>query len=140
VEIRSLLLRYIDVINPNNDEKPVFPFLRDRLKTKIELDTSLFEGTTVLSDAESLDVRFSFRCSEPEGTVHLRFATGGSKNPDAIVMETMVQSQYQDIPELPKHFTEWLDQAHKIPSVWFRKLCDGELMRRFKSDERNDTA
>lgn len=137
IEVRSLLLRYIDVFHPKDDEKPILPFLRDKLKTNIELDNSLFEGTNVFSDAENFDLRFSFKCKKPAGTVHLRFATGGPKNPDAIVMETMVQSQSQDVPAMPGKFAEWLDQAHEIPSLWFRKLCDGDLMRRFNRDERN---
>ena len=130
--IDSILLRYIDAIDFDWEKEHLLDFLDRKLKTKIALPPSLFTDTRVGPSPVALDFTSSFRCTEPRGLVHLRFASGESRGKRSLIMETMVQSTEADVPQMPQGFAGWLDAAHGIPSTWFRLLTEGDLFRSFQ--------
>jgi uncharacterized protein (TIGR04255 family) len=129
---QSILLRYIDAIEVEWTQESILEFMKKELKTGIELPPALFEGTGVDQLPAGLDFRVSFRTHSPRGMAHLRFASGQSHDKDALILETMVQSADEDVPELPGAFAGWLEEAHRIPSTWFERLTEGNLYRRFQ--------
>jgi uncharacterized protein (TIGR04255 family) len=132
VQVQSLLLRYIDALEFDWDKESLLAFLEKDLRTKIVLPAPLFSDTGVGASPAGLDFTASFRCADPKGMAHVRFASGESKGKKALIMETMVQSTGSDVPSLPQGFTAWLDAAHEIPSTWFKRLTEGNLYRRFQ--------
>jgi len=129
---QSILLRYIDAIELPWTRESILGFMRKELKTEIELPPALFDGTRVDALPAGLDFRVSFKTQSPKGMAHLRFASGQSHEKDALILETMVQSADEDVPELPGAFEGWLEDAHRIPSTWFERLTEGNLYRRFQ--------
>jgi len=134
LNIESVLLRYIDAIEFDWEKESLLDFLDRKLKTKIVLPPSLFRDTRVRPSPVALDFTSSFRCTEPRGLVHLRFASGQSRGKRSLIMETMVQSTEADVPQMPEGFACWSDAAHGITSTWFRLLTEGDLYRSFQGD------
>ena len=132
LKVNRLLLRYIDAIAFDFKEDGIFSFLREQMKTKIELYQNLFEDTGVGKPPIGLDLRFSFASTEPKGAIHLRFARGKRKESDALIWETMVESASADIPEVQNAIADWTKEAHFLTDDWFFKLIEGELLRRFE--------
>lgn len=132
LKVNRLLLRYIDAFAFDFEKDDIFNFLREQMKTKIDLYQNLFEDTGVGKPPLGLDLRFSFAATEPKGAIHLRFARGKRKESDALIWETMVESVSSDIPEVQNAITDWIKKAHNLTDDWFFKLIEGELLRRFE--------
>jgi len=128
----SLLLRYIDGVPFDFQTGDVLAFLRKKLKTDIGLHHALFEDARVNAMAKALDLRFAFESAEPKGTIRLRFVRGHVQNSDALLWETVVESQSADLPALPDGIGPWAEAAHEVTHDWFFKLIEGELLERFK--------
>lgn len=130
-QISSLLLRYIDAVAIASEEQPL-DFLREYLKTKIELPPQLFIDALVSPNPSTFDLRSSFAVESPSGTVSIRFATGTTKGQRGIIWETALRSNDEQLPQLPETFSDWIESAHDLISNWFFKLIEGELYGRFE--------
>lgn len=132
LKVNRLLLRYIDAIAFDFDKEDIFAFLKKQMKSSISLHRKLFEDTGVEGKPLSSDLRFSFGCIKPKGTVHLRFVRGKKDKSGALIWETMVQSISQDVPRAKNEIANWVNEAHILTDDWFFKLIEGELLRRFE--------
>jgi len=132
LKVNRLLLRYIDAITFDFEKDDIFNFLKEQVKTKIDLYQELFKDTGVESLPLGLDLRFSFVSTEPKGAIHLRLARGKKKESDALIWETMVESVSVDINEVQDTIADWIKEAHNLTDDWFFKLIEGELLRRFE--------
>jgi hypothetical protein len=128
------LLRYIDGIPFDWKNESLSGFLRSQLKTEVQLPDSLFDKTGVEDKPHGMDLRCSYNCASPKGLAHLRLASGQCRGAEAVIMETMVQSQGADVPPMPDQFQAWLNAAHSVPSTWFKRLAAGDLMARFEGE------
>jgi uncharacterized protein (TIGR04255 family) len=127
----DLSLRYIDAMDFDYNVNNLLSFLSEKLKTKIELPSSLFQGTGVKEYPIGLNWQISFKQEKPGGIVSIRFATGQKDKSPSIIWETLVQTAGQHLPKIPDGFPQWLDDAHAITDDWFFKLIEGDLERRF---------
>ena len=132
LKVNRLLLRYIDAIAFDFEKDDIFTFLKEQVKTEINLHQKLFEDTRVREMPVGLDLRFSFASREPKGAIHLRFVRGKRKESDALIWETMVESVSEDIPKVQNEIADWIKEAHNLTDDWFFKLIEGELLRRFE--------
>ena len=132
LKIERLLLRYIDSVSLDREKNNALDFLRDYLKTRIELQPELFEDTGVSRVASNLDLRFSFPCDRPTGAMNVRFALGNTRGQEALIWETVVQSTGAEVPEDTQQIPAWLEEAHCLTHDWFFKMIEGELRRRFE--------
>ncbi len=87
LKVNRLLLRYIDAIAFNFEKDDVLGFLKEQMKTRIDLYRNLFEDTKVKKFPLGFDLRFSFAFTEPAGAIHLRFVRGKRKESDALIWE-----------------------------------------------------
>jgi uncharacterized protein (TIGR04255 family) len=133
LKIDSLMLRYIDAIDFDAASENILDFLRDKMKVDIVLPSKLF-SKNIRNRPMLFNWRSSFDCQKPKGMVSIRFFTGRRDGRPAIFWETMVQTKGNDIPTMPRHFTRWVESAHKIAHDWFFILIEGELERRFSND------
>ena len=131
LKIQSLILRYINAIEFNFDEQDALQFLKDQLKVNVALHAPLFEKTPVTPKPLEFDYRFSFNCIEPKGVIKLRLTRGKKRQLDALILEMIINSREDGIPELPSQLGTWLDDAHNVIEDWFFKLIEGELEKRF---------
>ena len=132
LKVNRLLLRYIDAIAFDFEKDNIFTFLREQVKTKINLYQDLFKDTRVKKLPLSLDLRFSFASTKPKGAIRLRFVQGKTKGSGALILETMVESVSEDAPKVQNEIADWIKEAHNLADDWFFKLIEGELLRRFE--------
>ncbi|MBI5195246.1 MAG: TIGR04255 family protein [Nitrospirae bacterium] len=129
LNFNSLLLRYIDAVEFDFKENNIYDFMAEKMKTTVRPYNVLFSDTGVDSVPISLDWRFSYPCTKPDGVIHLRFMRGKKENADALIWETMVQSTNKQVS---MKIADWLNDAHNLTDDWFFKLIAGELERRFE--------
>jgi uncharacterized protein (TIGR04255 family) len=132
--INGLMLRYIDAIEFDYGKDYVFDFLRNQLKTEVNLYQKLFENTNVKKKPTNFDLKFDFQSENPKGLIFLRFSKGYNKELDqyAILWETVVKSDEEDVPNNLDSIMNWIKNAHDLADDWFFKLIEGELEERFK--------
>ncbi len=132
LKIDRLLLRYMDAISFDFEKDDIFTFLKEQVKTKINLYQKLFEDTRVKKPPLDLDLRFAFASTEPKGAIRLRFVRGKKKESDVLIWETMVEAVSEDVPKVQNEIADWIQEAHNLTDDWFFKLIEGELLRRFE--------
>lgn len=132
LNVDGLLLRYIDATAFDFENDDILVFLKEQLKTEINLYQKLFEGTEVSNLPLGFDMRFSFSSAKPKGNVHLRFGRGKKEDSDALMWETVVQSVAEDIPKDAEGIVTWITEAHDLTDDWFFKLIEGELQTRLE--------
>ena len=132
LKANRLLLRYIDALNFDYGRDEIFTFLKEKMKTNIEIHEKLFENTEVNRLPLGFDLRFSFPSTKPKGATYLRFVRGKKEDTDSLIWETQVQSIGDDAPKVKNEITAWVKEAHKLTDDWFFKIIEGELLRRFE--------
>lgn len=132
LEIKGLLLRYIDAVNFDHEGDNIFNFLKENLKLTVNIYEKLFEDTGVNNLPISYDLRFSFPAKKPQSAVHLRFVRGKRNGTDALIWETQVQTVEDNIPNQKEEISTWVTEAHELTDDWFFKMIEGELLERFK--------
>lgn len=130
--INRLMLRYIDSIEFDFKKDNIFNFLKNKLKTEINLYQNLFDNKKVLNLPSNFNLRFDFKSLDPKGTIFLRFVSGKKGETDALIWETVVQSDTEDMQKNEYDISNWIKKAHEITDDWFFKLIDGELLKRFE--------
>ncbi|WP_417911020.1 TIGR04255 family protein [Candidatus Electronema sp. PJ] len=133
-KIQELILRYINAVELNEEEKNVFSFLQNKMGTVIQLPEVLFAEKTVKADPVVFNWQASFPCDEHGGLLTLRFALGKRGNKPVLVFETLVQASGEQMPQIPDGFSDWIDKAHDLAEDWFFKLIHGDLERRFSGE------
>lgn len=132
LQIDGLALRYIDAVSMDTPDQNVLDFLATYLKTEVELETALFEGTGVLPQPTHIDLRFSFPTTQPSGSMHVRFSLGHDERQGSVLWETVVESSGADAPTGRSGVADWLATAHRLTHDWFFKLIEGDLQERFQ--------
>lgn len=131
-KVNSLVLRYIDAVTFDFEKNNIFDFLKEQMKTDINLYSKLFENTGVKNLPLGFDLRTSFPSLKPKGNIFLRFVQGKKKETNVLIWEIMVQSISEDILKVQDRIADWLKDAHDLMDDWFFKLIEGELERRFE--------
>lgn len=132
--VEDLTLRYIDAVEVDFRLENVFKFLDEKMKTRISLPDSLFNGGRVHRSPVAFNWQASFPNNDPGGVITLRFAVGQRGGKPALIWETLVQAARDRMPSIPDGFSAWLGKAHDLTDDWFFKLIEGELERRFSGE------
>lgn len=131
LNVRKLVLRYIDAVEFDYGSKNVLEFLRDKMKLQFTLPPSLFAGHQVDESPQGFSWQTAFQSTDPNGKLILRFATGQRESKPALVWETTFESSGNEIQKMPEDFEAWLDGAHQVVNDCFFKLIEGDLEREF---------
>ncbi len=131
LKITRLQLRYIDAI-PFEFTNDIFLFMQDTLKITINFSPTLFEDEPVQALPSKFNALFGFPTTNPKGDLSLRFARGVLHEQEALIWETIVQSENENIPPMPDEFQVWLRSAHTVVHNLFFKMIDGSLKERFQ--------
>ena len=132
LSIASLQLRYIDAIPFDFVRDSIFEFMADKLKIDLTFPPTLFQDAPIQPLPAGFNVLFSFPTADPKGTIRLRFARGTRHDREALIWETVVQSDEADVPEMPAGFQAWLIGAHTLTHNLFFKLIEGPLEESFR--------
>lgn len=132
--IENLTLRYIDAVDFDYTRGDVSAFLRDELKVKTELPQTLFEDAAIQRFPSQFRWESTYECTDPQGRVQMRFATGMRKNSPAVIWETAFESTGAEVPEMPGAGDLWIAGAHRIIEDWFFKLIEGDRARGFSGE------
>lgn len=119
--VNGLILRYINAIPFNFKRKTSLRFLKEEMKTTIKFNTKLFETTSIEKTPENFDCNFSFHTLEPKGSINFRFYRGKLRKADALIWETFVKSDSDDISR-PLNIKQWLNNAHNLAKKWYETL------------------
>jgi len=132
LKINSLLLRYIDGLNFDYSKNDIFTFLKEKMKTNIEIHKELLNDTGVNKLPLGFDLKFSFPSTKPKGFLHLRFVRGKKEDADALIWETQVQLKRNEVLNSKNEIIKWIKEAHELTDNWFFEMIEGELLRRFE--------
>lgn len=131
-----LELRYIDAVPFEHTSQDALQFLRDRLHTGIVLDSKVFDEGATGARPVGVNLTLVFPLSCPKGTGTITLATGKRREEEAIIWNTIVRSEGDDVPQEPAEIGAWLTAARDVVSRWFFGLARGPLMSEF--DEVSD--
>ena len=132
IKITNIQLHYIDAIKFNYKENDPLVFITDNLKLKLEVSQDLFENTSINKTPNGLTAFFAFPIDKPKASLTLRIGTGISNKEDAIVWETIVQTEADNCPAMPDEFEGWFSSAHEITHNLFFHMIKGPLQEQFK--------
>jgi len=130
--ITSLQLRYIDAIFFDFDHDDIFAFMADQLQINLNFPPKIFQNSPLHSRPTGFNALFAFPITDPNGVIRLRFARGKRMERDALIWETVVQSDEANVPEMPSGFQTWLAAAHTLTHNLFFKLIEGPLEKSFR--------
>jgi len=130
--IAGLQLRYIDAVPFEFNRDDILAFMADKLKIHLAFPQKMFQDAPIQSLPAGFNLLSSFPITNPKGAIRLRFTRGMRDNRDALMWETVVQSDGADVPEMPAGFQVWLDGAHTLTHDLFFKLIEGPLEESFR--------
>jgi uncharacterized protein (TIGR04255 family) len=133
LNIDSLTLRYIDAVDADFSKDDIFSFLKDKMKTTFYLPKELFEDEKIIKTPTIFHSEISYSHTEL-GLVTLRFGIGQRDGKKALIWETIVQTRYDLLPQMPDGISGWLEKAHDLTDDWFFKLIKGDLEKEFDND------
>ena len=94
----------------------------------------MFENTTVINKPKNVKLTAVFPVGEPRGEIAINLGNGHKEGKSAIIMETVVRSNTDELTNMPEGFEEWIEKAHKLTDDWFFKFIEGKLERRFAGE------
>lgn len=128
--IERVLLRYVDGYDFKYSKNNVFDFLKNMMKIEVKLPDKIF-ANGINDNPSSFSLNTSFISKKPKGFVQLKFGLGDKFGQEAIIWESIVQSQNEEVPKQPTDFDEWLETAHRLTRHCFDTLIEGELEKVF---------
>lgn len=130
--ITRLQLRYIDAIPFEFSKGNVFDFMSENLKIKLSFPQALFDNAPIKPTPIGFNSIFSFPTTKPRGVILLRFAPGVQNDRQALIWETVVESDDSTLLAMPEGFENWLNDAHMLIHNLFFKLIEGKLKESFE--------
>lgn len=129
----GLQLRYIDAIPFDFAADNVFDFIGTNLKVRLDFEPELLSDMPIETRPAVFDMAFNFPVTAPDGICRLRFVRGQKSGQDALIWETMVISEGDNlVRNSPGDFHAWLTSAHEITHSLFFKMIAGALQARFE--------
>ncbi|MBU4293342.1 MAG: TIGR04255 family protein [Actinobacteria bacterium] len=132
LRINKLLLRYINSINFDFSKDNIFEFLKNKMKSNINLSADLFEKTGVNYLPNGFNLIFNFESTKPKGIISLRFSKGKKLNIDSLIWELVMQTRSFEEKVSIKFLKDWIKKSHDLTDDWFFKLIEGDLLEGFK--------
>ena len=131
--VTGLQLRYIDAIVFDFATDNIFDFIANNLKLTINFAPQLFAGAPIQPLPAAFDFGFNFPITAPDGICRVRLARGNKSGKDALIWETVVVSEGDDLLKAGSaDFDGWLQEAHGIVHDLFFKMISGSLEEKLR--------
>lgn len=136
LKITSLSLKYIDAVDIDYEDD-IYSFLQKKMQLNLSLNNLLFQDTPINRKPIQLDLSLAFNCDKPKGFINFRLLKGQKTDDteiisDAIIWEITIQSNEDNISDIPSQLGQWLEEAHSVSHNWFFTLVEGDLLRSFE--------
>jgi uncharacterized protein (TIGR04255 family) len=122
-------VRYINAI-AMDAESPI-GFLAEKLHTKIEVDSELFERNDMGDRPSALGLNLAYSLNRPVGNLAISINMGNADGKPAYILQSLVLSLGETVPQDKDGFEPWLAQAHQASVNCFSSFCRGSLMHKF---------
>lgn len=126
-------IRYVNGIPFDIQKENPMTFLAEKLHTKVDIDPEIFE----LNDAEEspigVGLNLMYPLQRPVGQLGVSFNLGQVDSSPAYILQSVIQSLGETVPQDRDSFVSWLNQSHDIAENCFKTLCRGSLMAQFAS-------
>jgi uncharacterized protein (TIGR04255 family) len=124
-------IRYVNGIRFDIARENPLTFLAEKLHMKVELDSELFEQTTIHERPNALGLNWACALEKPMGNLAVSANLGQFEGKPAFIQQTLIQSFGELVPSDMRSFTPWLEEAHATAENCFQIFCKGNLMERF---------
>jgi len=124
-------VRYVNGIRFDSQRENPLAFLAEKLHTKIELDSDLFESTEMSDKPAGVSLNLAYNLHKPVGNLLLSAQLGQVESKSAYIIQAAIQSFGETVPHDKEAFEPWLNQAHSAAENCFLSLCKGPLMEKF---------
>lgn len=124
-------VRYVNGVPINLESENALAFLAEKLHTRIDLDPDLFALNEVEESPVALGLNLAYPLNRPKGHFALSINLGQMENKSAYILQSLIQSGGDAVPQDRNQFEAWLLQAHKASQNSFYSLFKGQLMQSF---------
>lgn len=124
-------IRYVNGIRFDIARENPLHFLAEKLHTKVELDSELFELNALNERPNSVGLNVSYALEKPMGNLAVSVNMGQFEGKPAFIQQTLIQSFGDLVPTDATTFAAWLEEAHGVAENCFHVFCKGSLMEKF---------
>jgi len=124
-------IRYINGIPFDLQKEHPLNFLAEKLHLKVEVDPEIFAHNEIDEKPNGVSLNLAYALNRPVGNFALSANLGQVLERPALIVQTVIQSLGETVPQDKENFEPWLSQAHMVAENCFQSLCKGALMQRF---------
>jgi uncharacterized protein (TIGR04255 family) len=124
-------VRYINAIAFDIQRENPLDFLEEKLHIKVALDKEMFENENVFDKPNAVSVNLAYALNRPLGNLMLSANLGQIDGRPAYILQSVVQSMGETVPQEEGGMKMWLEEAHEASEHSFMTLCKGTLLKRF---------
>ncbi len=124
-------VRYVNGIRFDIARENPLAFLGEKLHMKVELDSQLFEQTTMNERPNAVGLNLAYALEKPMGNLAISANMGQYEGKPAFIQQTLIHSFGELVPSDVESFTPWLEEAHAVAESCFQVFCKGPLMEKF---------
>jgi len=124
-------VRYVNGILFDMQKEHPLHFLAEKLHAKVEIDPEIFALNDMSEKPFSVGLNLAYPLNKPVGNLAISMGQGQIDNKPAFILQTLIQSLGETVPQDKSGFDAWLNQAHEAACNCFIALCKGPLMHQF---------
>ena len=124
-------IRYVNAIRFDLARENPLSFLAEKLHTKIEIDSELFEKNQINHRPNSVGLNLAYVLDKPSAQLALSMNLGQFDGKPAYILQTLVHSFGEMVPSDKESFEPWLEDSHEVALHCFQVFCKGALMEKF---------
>lgn len=124
-------LRYLNGVPFDIQKEKPLEFLLEKLHTKVELDSDLFASNKMSSQPSALSVNLGYALNRPVGNLVLNANLGQVEGNPAYLVQTVISSFGETVPDHWTSFDAWLQEAHEVAENCFLSFFKGPLLEKF---------
>jgi len=124
-------VRYISAVPFDIQRENPLDFLGEKLHVKVAVDKEMFENNNVFDKPNAVSVNLAYALNRPLGNVMLSANLGQIDGRPAYIMQSVIQSVGETVPQEESGIEVWLEEAHETAEHCFMTLYKGELLQKF---------
>lgn len=124
-------LRYLNAVFIDLQKENPLAFLAEKLHMKVEMPPEIYTNSQVQKDPHTIHLTLAHALEEPLGNLALSVGLGQMEGKNAFLVQTMIDSLGEAVPEDAGEFDSWLESAHNVAENAFLSIYQGPLLHRF---------
>ncbi|MDE3046463.1 MAG: TIGR04255 family protein [Verrucomicrobiota bacterium] len=124
-------IRYINGITFDPQKEHPLQYMANKLHLKVEVEPEIFALNEIEERPIGIGMNLAYALNRPVGNFAVSSNLGHVDGKPALILQTVIQSLGETVPQDKENFEMWLSQAHGVAENCFGSLCRGALMQRF---------